>query len=86
MLIIRRGPVVDRPVRLAARAQSEVFLLFAHPPQPRGSRAIGVRLAVGPAALVEVAAFEHAQMHLVGPYLAAAVNDLPRAQVRRREI
>ena len=86
MLIVRRGPVFDRRVRLAARAQSEVYLLFAHPPQPRGSRAIGVRLVVGSATLVEVAAFEYARMHLVGPYLIAAVNDLPRAQVPRREI
>lgn len=85
-LIVRRGPVFDRPVRLPARVQSEVYLLRARSARLRGSRAVGVRLVVGSATLVEVAAFEYARMQLVGPYLTAALNDLPKAPAPRREI
>jgi hypothetical protein len=76
LLVIRRGPIGDRTLRLTARVQSAgVYVLPS-------SRAIAVRMSVGDAT-VEVTAAAHDRLELVGPFLAAAVHDLPQAPVGR---
>ncbi|MEU8240239.1 hypothetical protein AB0C07_18490 [Actinoplanes missouriensis] len=84
-LVIRRGPVLHRIVRLPARAAvSGVHHLSRSDARRCGSRSIAVRLRLADGALIEVATGRAERIDLVGPYLAAAVNDLPRAPVPRR--
>ena len=86
-LVVRRGPVFDPEIVLRARVTSAGVYV------PARGRArwwghhhpIAVGLTVSDGSWVEVAADEEARMDLVGPYLAAAVNDLPRAPVPRRQ-
>ncbi|MEV6300584.1 hypothetical protein AB0M02_14350 [Actinoplanes sp. NPDC051861] len=86
VLVIRRGPVLDRPVRLAARVcRAGVYALPARDARHCGRDAIGMRLQVHDGALIEVTAAEPDRSALVGPFLAAAFNDLPKAPARRRE-
>ena len=51
-----------------------------------GTRAIAVRLRLPDGALLEVTADRSERAELVGPYLAAAISDLPRAPVPRSDI
>jgi hypothetical protein len=80
VLVVRRGPVFDRTVRIAAAVTMEGVVGVP------GTNAIVVRLWVSDGSLVEVTAGAQARTELVGMYLAAAVSDLPRAPLRRREI
>ncbi|BAL87026.1 hypothetical protein AMIS_18060 [Actinoplanes missouriensis 431] len=83
-LVVRRGPVLHRIVRLPARAAvSGVHHLSRSDARRCGSRSIAVRLRLADGALIEVTTGRAERIDLVGPYLAAAVNDLPRAPVRR---
>jgi hypothetical protein len=76
MLVIRRGPVRDRTLRVMPRVQvAGVYVV------PR-SKAIAVRLSVG-SAVVEMTAAAENRLDLVGPFLAAAIHDLPQAPMRR---
>jgi hypothetical protein len=80
VLVIRRGPVFDRRLRLIAQVTfAGVYGLSGR----RGTIAIHLRLPDG--ALLEVSAPTGDRLELVGPYLAAAVSHLPRAPLRRRD-
>jgi hypothetical protein len=85
-LVVRRGPVFDRKVVLRSRVVSAgVYVLARGSARWCGHRPIAVGLTVADGSWVEVAADSDARMALVGPYLAAAINDLPRAPVPRRQ-
>ncbi|MEU4426588.1 hypothetical protein AB0F81_38705 [Actinoplanes sp. NPDC024001] len=87
VLVVRRGPVLDRTVRLAARVSPVgVYVLPARDAKRCGAHPIAVRLWMHDGPLVEVTATESERTELVGPFLAAAFNDLPKAPVPRREI
>jgi hypothetical protein len=86
VLIVRRGPVFDRTISFGAQLRAPgVYLLARHSDRTARIRLIAVRLLVG-GSLVEAATSEYARTDLVGPYLAAAAIDLPKAPVPRREI
>jgi hypothetical protein len=87
VLVIRRGPVFDRTIRLAARVSPVgVYLLPPRDAKRCGVHPIAVRLWLADGSLAEVTATETERTELVGPYLAAAFNDLPKAPVPRRDI
>jgi len=86
VLIVRRGPVFDRTIRLRASVTSEgVYALAPGEARWCGQHPIAVGLTVSDGSCVEVAADGEARMALVGSYLVAAINDLPRAPVPRRQ-
>ncbi|WP_312034054.1 hypothetical protein [Actinoplanes sp. TBRC 11911] len=80
VLVIRRGPVLDRRVRFAARVPAN---LTPCPLRPFGEHGVAVRLALSDRE-IQVAAPDWSRTQLVGPYLAAAVTHLPKAPVPRR--
>ena len=85
-LVVRRGPVFDREIVLRARVTSAgVYVLARGKARWRRHHPIAVGLTVSDGSWVEVAADGEARMALVGPYLAAAINELPRAPVPRRQ-
>jgi hypothetical protein len=61
-----------------------VHHLLAEAPRRCGSRPLGVVLKVWDGSRIEVAAATDDRLQVVGPYLAAAISDLPRAPVPRR--
>lgn len=80
VLVIRRGLVVDRRLRLFAQ------ITFAGVYGLSGRRdAIAVHLRLPDGALLEVTAPSGDRVELVGPYLAAGISHLPRAPLRRRD-
>jgi len=87
VLIVRRGPVLARttPLRTQPLVDGVHNLLF-EAPRRCGSRPIGVVLRVWDGSWIEVAAATDDRMNVVGPYLAAAISDLPQAPVPRRRI
>jgi len=85
VLVVRRGPVLARTIRL--RATLAPAGVYAVPPDDAtrcGNRPIAAGLRVSDGSQLEVAAAAEAREALVGPYLAAAINGLPRAPVPRR--
>ena len=87
VLLVRRGPGLARTIPL--RTQSPVdgvrSLLF-DAPRLCGPRPIGVVLKIWDGSRIEVAASAENRMAVVGPYMAAAISDLPQAPVPRRRI
>jgi hypothetical protein len=81
VLVIRRGPVLDRRVRFAAHVSADLTPCRL---RPFGTHGIAVRLALPGDRELEVAANDWSRTQLVGPYLAAAVTHLPKAPVPRR--
>jgi hypothetical protein len=80
VLVIRRGPVLDRRLRMFAQITvAGVYGLSGR----RGAIAVHLRLPDG--ALLEVTAPSGDRVELVGPYLAAGISHLPRAPLRRRD-
>ncbi|GID30885.1 hypothetical protein [Paractinoplanes brasiliensis] len=71
MLVVRRGPLRDRTIRVSPRV-SPVGVYV----RPR-SDDLSVRLNVE-GAVVEMTAAAENRLDLVGPFLAAAVSDLPK--------
>ncbi|BBH67312.1 hypothetical protein ACTI_39970 [Actinoplanes sp. OR16] len=87
VLMIRRGPVFDRTRRLAAEVTATgVYVVPRAEARRCGTQAIAVRLRLPDGALIEVTADRSARAELVGPFLAAAISDLPRAPVPRRDV
>jgi hypothetical protein len=85
VLVVRRGPVFARAVVLRATvSRVGVYVLPVRDTRGRG-RAIAVGLWLCDDSRVDVAAAEQTRVALVGPYLAAAISDLPRAPVPRRQ-
>jgi hypothetical protein len=80
VLVIRRGPLSGRRLRLFAQITvAGVYGLSGR----RDAIAVHLRLPDG--ALLEVTAPAGDRVELVGPYLAAAISHLPRAPQRRRD-
>lgn len=87
VLIVRRGPVLARMIRL--RTQTPVAgarNLYLDAPRLCGEQPIGVVLKIWDGSRIEVAASADDRLAVVGPFLAAAINDLPQAPVPRRHI
>ncbi|MEV4641439.1 hypothetical protein AB0J80_29255 [Actinoplanes sp. NPDC049548] len=85
MLVIRRGPVSSRIIVLRASVSQGVYTLPAADVRRCGPHPVAVCLLVWDGSRIEVAASGDSRLALVGPYLTAAVNDLPQAPVRRRQ-
>lgn len=86
-LRIRRGPVLDRTVRLTAVVSpSGVHALPWGDVTGCGWRAVAVQLWGEDGSALELITPDESRTDLVGPYLAAAVTDLPRAPVPRRNV
>jgi hypothetical protein len=85
VLVVRRGPILARtiPLRIQPPVDGVHNLLF-EAPRLCGSRPIGVVLRVWDGSWIEIAAATENRLEVVGPYLAAAISDLPRAPAPRR--
>jgi hypothetical protein len=87
VLIVRRGPVLARTIPLRTQSPvNGVHNLLFETPRRIGSRPIGVVLKVWDGSWIEVAAATDDRLEVVGPYLAAAISDLPKAPAPRRRI
>ena len=86
-LEIRRGPVLDRTVRLAAVVSpSGVHALPWGDVTGCGWQAVAAQLWSKDGSALELIVPDDSRTDLVGPYLAAAIQDLPRAPVPRRNV
>jgi hypothetical protein len=86
VLVVRRGPVLARTIRLPATlAPAGVYAVPPDDATRCGKRPVAVGLRVCDGSQLEVAAAAQAREALVGPYLVAAINGLPRASVPRRK-
>ena len=87
VLVVRRGPAAGRVILLRTQSPVDVVhsLLF-EAPRLCGSRPIGQVLKIWDRARIEVATGAEDRLAVVGPYLAAAINDLPKAPESRRRI
>lgn len=85
VLVVRRGPVISRIIPVRAAVSAGVYHLPPDDVRRCGSQPIAVCLLVWDGSRIEVAADGESRLALVGPYLSAAVNDLPQAPVRRRQ-
>jgi hypothetical protein len=87
VLVVRRGPVFARVIPIRAQVGAGgVCTLTPRDLRWCGPHPIAVGLRVWDGSRVEVAAAEDTRLALVGPYLIAAVNDLPQAPLRRRQM
>jgi hypothetical protein len=85
VLIVRRGPVYGRIIPL--HAQVSTAGVHAHPiPPPRrcGPDPISMVLRLWDGSCVEVATAGQDRLSLVGPFMAAAINDLPQSPAPKR--
>ncbi|GAA0911288.1 hypothetical protein GCM10009557_85600 [Virgisporangium ochraceum] len=86
-LVVRRGPLLLVRVTLRGRIRhAGVHQLSALDVAGLGHRPVSIKLDLPDGSRVEVAAMDLDRTSLVGPYLAAALHDLPRAPRRRRRI
>jgi len=87
VLIVRRGPVLARAIPLRTMPPTDgVHHLLVETPRWCGPRPIGVELKIWDGSRIEIAAPADDRMTVVGPYLTAAINDLPQAPAPRRRI
>lgn len=85
VLIVRRGPVLARAILLRTQTPVDgVRNLLFEAPRMCGSRPIGVVLSIWDGSRIEVATSTEDRMAVVGPYVAAAITDLPQAPMHRR--
>ncbi|MGA5300027.1 hypothetical protein ACPCHT_08870 [Nucisporomicrobium flavum] len=85
VLLVRRGPVFARDIPLRTQSPVDgVHSLVFEAPRLCGRTPLGVVLRIWDGSLIEVAASTEDRMKVVGPYMAAAINDLPQAPVPRR--
>ena len=83
VLIVRRGPVLPRTI--SARAQVCWAGVYSVPPNDHdgfGRHPIAVGLRLSDNSVVEVVTAGYERLALVGPYFAAAINDLPDTRFR----
>jgi hypothetical protein len=83
VLIVRRGPLLPRTI--SARAQVCWAGVYGVPPDDHvgfGQRPIAVGLRFSDDSVVEVVTAGSERLALVGPYLAAAINELPQVRFR----
>lgn len=83
VLVVRRGPVFAHLIAL--RATVSHVGVYSLPADDRRGRvpAIAMALRLRDGAWVDVAAAEDARTAMVGPYLAAAINNLPETPIPR---
>ncbi|WP_245908172.1 hypothetical protein [Pseudosporangium ferrugineum] len=87
ILVVRRGPGLARTIPLRTRTPVDgVRSPLLDAPRRCGRRPIGVVLRIWDGSSIEVAASTEDRVAVVGPYMAAAMNDLPQAPVPRRPI
>jgi hypothetical protein len=83
VLIVRRGPVLPRTI--STRAQVCWAGVYSVAPNDHGGfgrRPIAVGMRLSDNSVVEVVTAGYERLALVGPYFAAAINDLPDARFR----
>jgi hypothetical protein len=83
VLIVRRGPLLPRTI--SARAQvcwAGVYSVSPDEHEGFGRRPVAVTLRLSDDSVVEVVTAGYGRLALVGPYLAAAINDLPDTRFR----
>jgi hypothetical protein len=86
-LVVRRGMLLMRTVRLPARVRGDgIYLLTCLDVTKLGSRPIAIELEISDGSWIELAAKSSARLGLVGPYVGAALHGLPRAPAPRRQI
>lgn len=86
-LEIRRGPVLDRTVRLpVVVSPSGVHVLPWSDITDCGWPAVAAQLWGDDGSALELIVPDDSRTDLVGPYLAAAIRDLPRAPMPRRNV
>jgi hypothetical protein len=86
-LVVWRRPVLLLPVRLRARiCRDGIYRLTVLDVKRCGYRPVAIEIELSDGSRIEVATTDAARVELVGPYLAAALKDLPRAPRRRRHI
>ena len=80
VLVIRRGPVFARIIPLRAQmSRTSVHSVAARDVRRLGPDPIAIDLRIWDGSRIEVAAEQRERLHLVGPFLAAAVSALPHA-------
>ena len=84
-LVVRRRPLVLSAVRLPGRVRADgAYRVSARAVKGCGYRPLAVELEFADGSRIEIAAADRNRLPLVGPYLAAAMRDLPRSPRRRR--
>lgn len=85
-LVILRRPMLLTSVTLRGRiCRDGIHRLTFLDVKRCGYRPIAVEIDLSDGSRIGVATTEWARLELVGPYLAAALKDLPRAPKRRRQ-
>ena len=85
-LVVRRGPVRARIIPLRAQVTGGgVRAVSSHNVRRCGPNPVSVVLRIWDGTYVEVAAADEDRVSLVGPYVAAALNDLPTAPIPRHQ-
>jgi hypothetical protein len=86
-LVVWPRPVLLTSVRLRGRiCRDGVYRLTVVDVKRCGYRPIAIELDLADGSRIEVATTDVARTELVGPYLTAAMKDLPNAPRRRRHI
>jgi hypothetical protein len=85
VLVLRRGPVRARTIRVPATVSAAGVYVLRDEQLWSGQPQLAVCLRRSDGSRLEVAAGRRARVAMVGPYVAAAMNDLPRAPVPRRQ-
>ena len=86
-LVVWTRPVLLTSVKLRGRiCRDGLYRLTVIDVKRCGYRPVAIELELTDGSRIEVAATDAARVELVGPYLAAALKDLPRAPRRRRHI
>jgi hypothetical protein len=84
-LVVWRGPLVLRSVRLPGRVRVDgAYRVTARAVKGCGYRPLAVELEFPDGSRIQIAAEDRDRIELVGPYLAAAMHHLPRSPRRRR--
>jgi hypothetical protein len=86
-LVVWRRPMLLKSVKLRGRISlGGVYRLTVLDAKKCGSRPLAIELDLSDGSRIEVATTETARTELVGPYLNAALKDLPRAPKRHRHL
>jgi hypothetical protein len=86
VLLVRRGPVVDRALPLRATVSTAGFYrLPANQAKRCGPEPVAVCMKAWDGSRIEVVTDRESRVDLVGPYLIAAVHDLPGAPLPRSQ-
>jgi len=80
VLLVRRGPILARTIALPARITlAGVYTLAPDDRKRCRTRPVAVSLHLTDGSLIDVTTDRPNRLRLVGPYLTAAINDLPPA-------